>query len=253
LRQALQGAVFDGSHPNSLRANVQRLHRTGAGVRDRLSLDMWRVITQLDRQCEPSSARSRVDTAMLLRLDDLITTLAAVAGLEQESMTRGPGWRFLDIGRRLERGINCVALMRGTRIADGVGDDPSVHEVLLELGESFMTYRERFYTTAQRTPVLYLLLCDESNPRALAYQLSHLARHLAALPRPPMIDSRPHQSPTAAAIRLVEDAREVLREPDIIRDRFALRSALNRLADRLPEISNLLAHAYFSHAFSRPA
>ena len=76
-RQALQGAVFDGSHPNSLRANVQRLHRTGAGVRDRLSLDMWRVITQLDRQCEPSSARSRVDTAMLLRLDDLITTLAA--------------------------------------------------------------------------------------------------------------------------------------------------------------------------------
>ena len=77
LRQALQGAVFDGSHPNSLRANVQRLHRTGAGVRDRLSLDMWRVITQLDRQCEPSSARSRVDTAMLLRLDDLITTLAA--------------------------------------------------------------------------------------------------------------------------------------------------------------------------------
>jgi uncharacterized circularly permuted ATP-grasp superfamily protein/uncharacterized alpha-E superfamily protein len=253
LRQALQGAVFDGSHPNSLRANVQRLHRTGAGVRDRLSLDMWRVITQLDRQCEPASARSRVDTAMLLRLDDLITTLAALAGLEQESMMRGPGWRFLDIGRRLERGINCVTLMRGTRIADGAGDDPAVHEVLLELGESFMTYRERFYTTAQRTPVLYLLLCDETNPRALAYQLSHLSRHLAALPRPPMIDSKSQHSPTAAAIRLVDEAREVLREPDIIRDRFALRSALNRLADRLPEISNLLAHAYFSHAFSRSA
>lgn len=253
LRQALQGAVFDGGHPNSLRANIQRLHRTAAGVRDRLSLDMWRVISQLDRQCEPASARARIDTAMLLRLDDLITTLAALAGLEQESMTRGPGWRFLDIGRRLERGINSLALMRGTRICDAAGDDPAVLEVLLELGESFMTYRERYYTTAQRTPVLYLLLCDETNPRALAYQLSHLARHLAALPRPPVVNPRVSQSPITAAIRLIEDTREILREPDIIRDRFALRNALNGLADRLPEISNLLAHAYFSHAFSRPA
>ena len=253
LRQALQGAVFDGGHPNSLRANIQRLHRTAAGVRDRLSLDMWRVISQLDRQSEPASARSRIDTAMLLRLDDLITTLAALAGLEQESMTRGPGWRFLDIGRRLERGINSLALMRGTRICDAAGDDPAVLEVLLELGESFMTYRERYYTTAQRTPVLYLLLCDETNPRALAYQLSHLARHLAALPRPPVANLRVNQSPITAAIRLIEDTREILREPEIIRDRFALRNALNSLADRLPEISNLLAHAYFSHAFSRPA
>ena len=39
-------------------------------------------------------------------------TLSAFSGLVMESMTRGHGWRFLDIGRRLERAIQMVELLR---------------------------------------------------------------------------------------------------------------------------------------------
>ncbi len=253
LRNALYGSVVDPEHPNSLRAHVERLHRTAYSVRDRLSLDMWRVVTMLDRQSQPPEQRLDA-AAMLLRLDDLVTSLAALAGLEQESMTRGPGWRFLDIGRRIERAIHTVSLMRSVGVGgldrQEEGARTAALSVLLELGESVMTYRARYLTSVQRTPVLELLLADETNPRALAFQLAALEGHVAALP----LGSRcAADDPTGSALALVQAARAALRNPEGLRSSAALHTLLDTLAMSLPDLSNLLAHAYFSHAFARSA
>ena len=253
LRNALYGSVVDPEHPNSLHAQVQRLHRTAYSVRDRLSLDMWRVITMLERQSQ--TPRQKLDAAaMLLRLDDLVTILAAIAGMEQESMTRGPGWRFLDIGRRMERALHTISIMRGLNVQgldrQEEGTQAATLGVLLELGESVMTYRSRYLTTVRRAPVLELLLCDESNPRALAFQLAALEGHVDHLPG--MARTVPG-APTASALSIVQAARAALRGPDCLRSSEALNTLLDTLASSLPDISNLLTHAYFSHAFARSA
>ena len=245
---ALHAAVFDEAHANSLRSAVQRLRRVAYGVRDRLSLDMWRVVSQLDGASQPPAGPA--DAAeTLLRLDDVMIVLAALSGLEQESMTRGPGWRFLDIGRRLERAAHGVALVRGSGLTTpgrrGDAPEAAALAVLLELGESFMAYRERGFAAVGRGPVLELLLTDETNPRALAFQLAALERHFAALP-PAATDAG------VTAGRMVAAARTILR-PEALRDAQALGAALDALALTLPELSNLLAHAYFSHAFTRSA
>ncbi|WP_247895028.1 circularly permuted type 2 ATP-grasp protein [Azospirillum brasilense] len=253
LRAALYSSVVDPDHPNSLRAQVQRVHRTAYSVRDRLSLDMWRVVTMLERQSQPPPHKLDA-AAMLLRLDDLMTCLAAIAGLEQESMTRGQGWRFLDIGRRIERALHIISVMRGIQVhALDRQDEPvqvATLSVLLELGESVMTYRSRYLTSVRRRPVLELLLADESNPRALDFQLAALERHVAALPS----GSQAVPGDTAASARsILSAARASLRAPDALDSGAALHTLLDSLALSLPEISNLLTHAYFSHAFARPA
>ena len=46
-----------------------------------------------------------------------------------------------------------------------------------------MTYRSRYYTTLQPVAVLDVLMADETNPRSLDFQLSHLADLYAKLPR----------------------------------------------------------------------
>lgn len=250
LRAALTTSIFDPDHPHSLRTNVQRLYRTAYTVRDRLSLDLWRAVSAVDRQSQ--QPRGRIDAAaLLLRLDDLVISLAAVAGLEQESMTRGPGWRFLDIGRRIERAIHTVATIRGLRIGDnqertGENRRSATLEVLLELGESFMTYRQRHFALVQRGPVLKLLMAEDNNPRALAFQLNAIATHLAALPG---AAAEPVQEAKNIALR----TRDLLREEAAYVDVVRLRVLLDELNGSLPEISNLLAHAYFSHAFARRA
>lgn len=253
LRNALHTSVVDPDHPNSLRAQVLRLHRTAYSVRDRLSLDMWRVISMLERQSQ--TPRQKLDAAaMLLRLDDLITILAAIAGMEQESMTRGPGWRFLDIGRRIERALHTISIMRGLNV-QGLdrleeGTQAATLAVLLELGESVMTYRSRYLTTVRRAPVLELLLSDESNPRALAFQLAALEQHVTALPGTARLGPG---APTANPLTIVQAARASLRSPESLRSNEALNTLLDTLATSLPDISNLLTHAYFSHAFARSA
>ncbi len=253
LRDALYSAVVDPEHPSSLRAQVVRLHRIAYSVRDRLSMDMWRVVSTIDRQSQPPKIRLDA-AALLLRMDDMMTSLAAVAGLEQESMTRGPGWRFLDVGRRIERALHTLSVMRGVRVAELDRQDESVQSatlaVLLELGESVMTYRSRYLTSVQRTPVLELLLADETNPRALAFQLAALERHLTALPN---LGAGTASDPTGGALAIVAAGRAALRKSDALRTSDQLHTLLDTLAMTLPDISNFLAHAYFSHAFARSA
>ena len=252
---ALRAAIFDPDHPTSLRANVQRVYRAAHSVRDRLSRDMWRVIIQIDRESRPHQSAPE-GVAVLEPLDELVTSLSALFGLEQESMTRGPGWRFLTTGRRLERASRMVSMMRGLRVTEVLWSEDNRQaatlEVMLELAESFMTYRSRYFAAVQRGPVLQLLLVEPDNPRSLSFQLALLRDRLAELADGAKLGTPTH-NPMANALRIVETGLTALGQPDLVRNPMLLRTTLDTLAATLPEVSNLLAHAFFSHAFARSA
>ena len=113
-----------------------------------------------------------------------------------------------------------------------------------------MTYRARHLTSVQRGSVLDLLLCEEANPRALAFQLAALDRHMRALPSQGVGTGT---DPTGGALAIVAAARNGLERSDALASGEALRALLDTLAMSLPDVSNFLAHAYFSHAFARSA
>src|SRR5207237_6596077 len=93
--------------------DLEALYRTAGSVRDRISADMWRAVSRLLlTSAQPPEPPTLSD--MLDRLDQAVLTLAGFGGLAAESMTRGHGWRFLDMGRRLERALQLLKLLRGT-------------------------------------------------------------------------------------------------------------------------------------------
>ena len=88
----------------------------------------------------------------------------------------------MDLGRRLERALNQVRLIRAGLLR--VCKSPySALEALLEISDSIMTYRGRYRTTFQLAPALDLLIMDETNPKSLAFQLSMLSEHVEHLPK----------------------------------------------------------------------
>ena len=102
----------------------------------------------------PSSPDAEVALAdVLSALNHLILDLSAFSGMGTESMTRGPGWRFLDMGRRIERGQHGLAVLRSTLVEPEADEDP-VFEALLEIADSSMTYRNRYLTNLQLPPLL---------------------------------------------------------------------------------------------------
>jgi uncharacterized alpha-E superfamily protein len=184
----------------------------------------------------------------LALLNRTIMDLAAFSGMEMENMTRGHGWRFLDIGRRLERSVQLVGLVRaalcGTVITDAVLDP------LLEIADSSMTYRRRFYAQAHLPQVLDLLLADKSNPRALAFQLNALSIHIDHLPDPP------HAPVPTREQTVIAQLTATLREADVgalceahgAGSALPLDNLLCGFVTGLQTLSDTIAHSYFSHA-----
>jgi uncharacterized circularly permuted ATP-grasp superfamily protein/uncharacterized alpha-E superfamily protein len=158
---------------NSLLRNVQRAARK---VRDRLSLDSSRIINHLEDLAAFDS------TDPLEFLDEILFALSAFSGLAFESMTRSLGYRFMDIGRRVERAIHQTNLI-SIALPLVCSEPRNILETLLEISDSTMTYRSRYRSAFQPAPVLDLLLADESNPRSLAFQLGRIAEHTEHLPR----------------------------------------------------------------------
>ena len=104
IERPLPAAVFDTAQSASLAAIVATVHRLGSLVRDRISVDSWHIIHRVHEDFQLLSGRDAVNLSdILILVNRMIIDLAAFGGLVDESMTRTQGWRFLDIGRRLER------------------------------------------------------------------------------------------------------------------------------------------------------
>ncbi len=113
-------------------------------------------------------------------IDDVLASLAAFAGMWNESTVRGPAWRFGEIGLRVERGLAVLELTSALAAAYGI-DTANVAslEVLLAANESLVAYRRQHRSDVALAPTLELLLRDSDNPRGLLTSMERVAEHVA--------------------------------------------------------------------------
>jgi uncharacterized alpha-E superfamily protein len=236
--------------PGVLRLALGEVRRIAAAVRDRISIDTWRILSQLQQDSRPRHGRVQFDD-VFVHLNRLITDLAAFSGMESESMTRGHGWLFLDIGRRLERSLGITRLVRSALAASP--SQVAILEPLLEVADSSMTYRRRYFAEAQLPLVLDLLLADGTNPRALRFQLDTMAALLSQLPRNPRAPSPTREEASVAhAIEALTAADfDALVQPGAETAFDRVTALLDLLDEDLRGVSDTVTVHYFSHAEPR--
>jgi uncharacterized alpha-E superfamily protein len=243
-------ALFDASHGGTLAATGRAIDRVARSVRDRLSIDSWSVVVALAQELGEAERAGGEEPLLVLaaRLDRVIMILTALAGFTTESMTRGAAWRFLDMGRRLERALN-TAIVVGRTAGVAADDDLPLLEALLDAADSAMTYRRRYRATLQVAPVVDLLIADEGNPRSVVFQLSALAEHVATLPRDATSARRSPEERIAfealSAFRLVDVDVVCARDGD---ERPVLAALLGGLVHSLQELSDALSGSYLAPA-----
>jgi uncharacterized circularly permuted ATP-grasp superfamily protein/uncharacterized alpha-E superfamily protein len=242
-------AVFDETVPGSLRAAVSATLRTGRLVRDRISSDTWRVLASLEDELQNAERDLAHDRLSVLHeaLLHIVLRLSAFSGLVMDSMTRGHAWRFLDMGRRVERAMGIVTLLRATLIEPS-DREGALLEATLDTADSAMTYRRRYLSTLQVAPVVDLLLVDETNPRSVQYQVEALCRSLSELPRP---ESGLRSPEERRALALLATLRLCDVEASCVATdgtRSALSALLVDLATRIPALSDALSDRYLAHA-----
>ncbi len=256
LEDQVERLFSAAGNPYGLLTTFQNIRRVARQSRDRLSLDAWRVLSSL--RIERGSGPSRAaDPAVELveRLDKRIGELAAFNGLMHENMTRNFGWRFTDIGRRIERAFQMAEFLRLlVRASPDEVEETDRLAFLLETSDSFMTYRARYRFAPAFPLVLDLLLVDETNPRGIAFQLVELHEHISNLPMASRDAVRtPEQRLTLDLLTQVRLADiEAMRVVDLNGERTALGTALDRLITGLPELNDIISRRYFSLTEEQP-
>ena len=234
----------------ALPRTLDNIHRAASLTRDRLSLEAWRTLNDFY-----ASRRWRAEampTAMgdvLRLLDDGLRVLAAFHGLTHENMTRNFGWSFLDMGRRLSRAYNLSEVLLGIFGKARSGDDETGSLLfVLELADSFITYRSRYRLAPMLPLVLDLLLLDESNPRSVGFQLAAISRHIDSLPQSGEGSGRIEEQRTALSLltqmRLADISSLDRAEADGAR--LGLRKLLGEQIATLPILSDILGRRYFN-------
>ena len=170
----LQSRELDGALPYLVGAA-----QTAASViRDRFSPDAWRALTDLSELID-AAIDPPTESAIFERTNGALRIIASFSGLAQENMSQLAGWRFLELGRRIERALATCRFVRQFAL----GNLDGALDLLLELADSQITYRLRYVMVAAAAPVIDLVVLDPNNPRSVAYQLARIEAHLAALPQ----------------------------------------------------------------------
>ncbi|ABM36381.1 circularly permuted type 2 ATP-grasp protein [Polaromonas naphthalenivorans] len=172
IEAALMQAVVSPD-VSGLARQQQQLYSSASQLRERFSVDNWRALNQMVQSVSGADHQLSQSEAMTI-LDDATTALMTMSGFALDGMTRDLGWRFLSLGRRLERlQFQTVSLQHALGMqANGNLD------WLLELSDSIITYRARYRAQPEWLPVLDLLLLDESNTRSILFQLDGVLKSL---------------------------------------------------------------------------
>jgi uncharacterized circularly permuted ATP-grasp superfamily protein/uncharacterized alpha-E superfamily protein len=220
---------------DGLAANLQQLYRIASHLRERLSLDNWRILNQILQQNNGIAQLPTLADAVAL-LDRTAGALMTLSGFALDGMTRDNGWRFMSIGRRLERlQFLCTVLQHGM----GMPAHSSL-EWILQLTDSIVTYRSRYMAQPEWHPLLDLLVMDDSNPRSVRFQLIGLVKFLDRL-------AQSHGTCGGERMRELLDELQAL---DIDRDlqcgSIALTSLLTKLSNATVALSDQLGLQFFS-------
>ncbi|MGL6112977.1 MAG: circularly permuted type 2 ATP-grasp protein, partial [Rubrivivax sp.] len=249
FERALRGALADPG-ASSIAFNLGALERAAMALRERLATEQWAVVRSMVEnfqllQLQPGGQPPSL-AQVLPALDRLGVQLAAVTGAQTDRMTRDHGWRFLTVGRLLERLIGMAALL-GRFVDTDALRHATAMELMLELFDSAITFRARYQRHEDLLALTDLLVLDSANPRSLAGVLRRLRTELRKLPGDEaFIATLLARLPAEGAGLALEDLRGA--------DETRILSVLGQVSQRLvgcgKGLAEAVGHRYFAHASS---
>ena len=165
--------------PRMLLTNIDSAVYSAGNIRDRFSPDGWMALTDLQKTAHRFAERVSAGDDAAHAMTILLRKLAGFAGLVHENMYRFMGWRFLTIGRHLERGLHMTTLLAHLAAPDA---PEGANDLLLDIGDNVMTHRRHYSVTTSTLSVVELMGLDPFNPRSVLFQLSEIVRSVSQLP-----------------------------------------------------------------------
>ncbi len=251
----LLAVARDVQRTGSLAQTLQSMLHSAHAIRDFWSSDTWRVLDGVDLQLAALRAESLSIETVGEHLNHVVISMAAFNGLTSERLMRDQAWRFLDMGRRVERALLLASLTRSTvAVCQDEATEALLLDAVLSTVESILTYRQRYRSYLELRTVLELVLLDANNPRGMIHQLVRLQESLSGLPRSGRDDGNSSELSerdrlaleAITQLRLVSLERLVRLDPGSVLRRD-LDQTLARVTHLLTRMSEVITEEYFGH------
>ncbi|RZS31423.1 putative alpha-E superfamily protein [Herbihabitans rhizosphaerae] len=232
--------AMSGEHAGSIVSSISSARENTRVAREVVSTELWQCVNAMwnavpDRQ----RAAKRLGPHEFFSFVE--ERAAMFAGLADSTMSRDDGWRFLVLGRSVER-VDMVVRLLMSR----VGDKPSSPGwvTVLRSAGAHDTYLRTYRGALDAARVVQFLLLDRLFPRSVFHALRQAEACLEQLDRRPVV----RVGARAEASRLLGRARsdlEFLRPEDLLDD---LTGRLKSLQECVREVGEAVSLQYFHSA-----
>lgn len=236
--------VLNPQNPGSIVSTVARARDDARNVRERISTDLWEAVNAFYLELRTRDLRSDLERQPYELYRIVKERCQTITGVSAETMPRDDGWRFLVLGRVLERAEMTCRLL-SVHWAQQRSEDPQEafrHWVtVLKSVSAFEAYVRAYHSARGAAEVLEFLLLSREFPRSVLWCLRSAEDQLMRLGTPdqPIL---PHR-----LLGRVRAALEYLDVAEVLND--GLHGFLDHLQNGIWQVTDgVAAHFFQRHA-----
>jgi uncharacterized alpha-E superfamily protein len=250
--------VLDSANPGSITASVTRARENIRSVRELVSSELWEAINDLHLALGARDLGQELEDQPYALFSTVRRSCMTVYGVASETMPRDDGWRFMALGRLLERAEMTCRLIDvrygqlealsgpSRRLITVPGELPrgpdrtDFHHwiAVLKSASAFEAYRRRYRASMDPADVVEFLLLEPDLPRSVLFCLTGAMHQLEAL-----CESRPTR-----ATRLLGRTVASLRYRDVSElFELGLHGFLDDVQNRVARVAEAVADEFFRH------
>lgn len=184
--EALAYMLLESSNSASTYNNIMYSRENARGIQDHISKEVWQCLNDFYhfiRESNKIKEKSLADPVSMI--DQLMRNGLLFTGTVDNTMVRGEGFTFINIGKFLERAIHTSEITR-VKMNELFNDEKDTFEsmklrYLLNSLFGFEIYLKKYKGTFTKKNVLDLVLHNPAFPHSILYSIERLYKYFCRL------------------------------------------------------------------------
>jgi uncharacterized alpha-E superfamily protein len=250
--------VLDPANPGSITASISRARENTRSVRELVSSELWEAVNDLHLALRSRDLEEELEDQPFSLFRAIRRDCMTIYGVASETMPRDEGWRFMALGRLLERAemtcrlidvryaqLEALAAPSGRLAGEGERGPQSADRAdfqywitVLKSASAFEAYRRRYRSSMDPADIVEFLLLEPDLPRSVLYSLTSAMRQLESLAEGRASRATRQLGRTTASLQY----RDVSELFDV-----GLHSFLDGVQNQIAEVAETVADEFFRH------
>ena len=179
----LHNLFLDEGNSNAVKAIVTKARENARGAQDHITKEVWEVVNSFYHQINNPALSTRLKTEQALKVvDGFAKHTALFAGIADNTMARGLGWNFMNLGKFVERCQQTLALTKKELdyhlSAQTATNDILQWRYLLLCLSGYEMHLKTYRSPHHRYNALHQVTLNENFTRSVFYSLIRIKHYL---------------------------------------------------------------------------